>query len=75
MAFFIIHETYRPRAARPPEVVAVRAGTRRRVEALARRVSGRQRLLYRLDQAGFRPPFHVEALWHDGRCTYLRSRA
>ena len=35
----------------------------------------RLRFPYRLDEAAFRPPFEVEALWHDGRFTYLRSRA
>ena len=36
---------------------------------------GRLRFPYRLDPAAFGPPFEVEALWHDGRFTYLRSRA
>lgn len=35
----------------------------------------RLRFPYRLDEAAFGPPFEVEALWHDGRFTYLRSRA
>ncbi len=35
----------------------------------------RLRFPYRLDEAAFEPPFEVEALWHDGRFTYLRSRA
>jgi len=35
----------------------------------------RLRFPYRLDPAAFGPPFEVEALWHDGRFTYLRSRA
>ena len=35
----------------------------------------RLRFPYRLDGAAFGPPFEVEALWHDGRFTYLRSRA
>ncbi|MYN65070.1 MAG: hypothetical protein F4X11_08585 [Acidobacteria bacterium] len=35
----------------------------------------RLRFPYRLDEAAFAPPFEVEALWHDGRFTYLRSRA
>ena len=35
----------------------------------------RLRFPYRLDAAAFGPPFEVEALWHDGRFTYLRSRA
>ena len=36
---------------------------------------GRLRFPYRLDEAAVAPPFEVEALWHDGRFTYLRSRA
>ena len=35
----------------------------------------RLRFPYRLDPAAAGPPFEVEALWHDGRFTYLRSRA
>ena len=35
----------------------------------------RLRFPYQLDEAAFGPPFEVEALWHDGRFTYLRSRA
>ncbi len=35
----------------------------------------RLRFPYRLDPAASGPPFEVEALWHDGRFTYLRSRA
>ena len=35
----------------------------------------RLRFPYRLGPAAFAPPFEVEALWHDGRFTYLRSRA
>ena len=35
----------------------------------------RLRFPYRLDESAFAPPFEVEALWHDGRFTYLRSRA
>ncbi|MYN64916.1 MAG: hypothetical protein F4X11_07800 [Acidobacteria bacterium] len=35
----------------------------------------RLRFPYRLDPAALGPPFEVEALWHDGRFTYLRSRA
>ena len=36
---------------------------------------GRLRFPYRLDEVAFAPPFEIEALWHDGRFTYLRSRA
>ena len=35
----------------------------------------RLRFPYRLDEAAFASPFEVEAMWHDGRFTYLRSRA
>ena len=35
----------------------------------------RLRFPYRLDEAAFAVPFEVEALWHDGRFTYIRSRA
>ena len=35
----------------------------------------RLRFPYRLDEAAMGPPFEVEALWHDGRFTYLRSRS
>ena len=33
------------------------------------------RFPYRLDTAAAAPPFTVEAIWHDGRFTYLRTRA
>ena len=35
----------------------------------------RLRFPYRLEPAASGPPFFVDALWHDGRFTYLRSRA
>lgn len=33
------------------------------------------RFPYRLDLAAAAPPFAVDAIWHDGRFTYLRTRA
>ena len=33
------------------------------------------RFPYRLDPAAASPPFAVDAIWHDGRFTYLRTRA
>ena len=33
------------------------------------------RFPYRLDPASTAPPFAVDAIWHDGRFTYLRTRA
>jgi len=45
------------------------------VEAFRASYPERLRFEYRLDRDASEPPFRVEAMWHDGEFTYLRSRA
>ena len=45
------------------------------IEAFRARYPGRLAFEYRLDGNASRRPFLVEAMWHDGQLTYLRSRA
>ena len=45
------------------------------IEAFRASYPERLRFEYRLDRDASRRPFLVEAMWHDGRFTYLRSRA
>ena len=56
---------------------SIRAQEEARAEIEAFRASYPERLRfeYRLDRAASRRPFLVEAMWHDGQFTYLRSRA
>ena len=45
------------------------------IEALRAEYPARLAFEYRLDRATSRRPFLVEAMWHDGKFTYIRSRA
>ena len=45
------------------------------IEAFRAEYPGRLRFEYRLDSEAAKRPFLVEAMWHDGRFTYIRSRA
>ena len=45
------------------------------IEAFRAEYPGRLRFEYRLDRGASERPFRVEAMWHDGEFTYLRSRA
>ena len=45
------------------------------IEAFRAEYPGRLRFEYRLDSDAAKRPFLVEAMWHDGRFTYIRSRA
>ena len=45
------------------------------IEAFRAEYPGRLRFEYRLDRSAWERPFRVEAMWHDGEFTYLRSRA
>ena len=60
----------RPEAAR-----GARAAAEAEIEAFRASYPERLRFEYRLDRDASRRPFLVEAMWHDGRFTYLRSRA
>ena len=44
-------------------------------EAFRAEYPGRLAFEYRLDDDASKRPFLVEAMWHDGKFTYLRSRA
>ena len=45
------------------------------IEAFRAAYPGRLAFEYRLDDDASKRPFLVEAMWHDGKFTYLRSRA
>ena len=45
------------------------------IEAFRAEYPGRLAFEYRLDSDASKRPFLVEAMWHDGRFTYIRSRA
>ena len=57
------------------DLAAVRAAHARDAAAWLGAYPGRIEFPYRLDARARAEPFLVEALWHDGRFTYLRSRA
>ena len=67
---------YRQMAAEAAEA-ARRARAAAEAEMEAFRASYPERLAfeYRLDRDASKRPFLVEAMWHDGRFTYIRSRA
>ena len=56
-------------------IVEARAAADAEIEAFRAEYPGRLRFEYRLDSEASRRPFLVDAMWHDGRFTYLRSRA
>ena len=45
------------------------------IEAFRASYPGRLRFEYRLDGSASERPFRVEAMWHDGRFTYIRAHA
>jgi len=59
------------------EAAIAEAGRRAETEIEAFRAAYPERLRfeYRLDREASERPFRVEAMWHDGEFTYLRSRA
>ncbi|MDE2784436.1 MAG: TrbG/VirB9 family P-type conjugative transfer protein [Gemmatimonadota bacterium] len=65
------------RARVEAEAGIIEAGRQARAEIEAFRAGypGRLRFEYRLDSEALKRPFLVEAMWHDGRFTYIRSRA
>ena len=67
---------YREMAAEAAEAArGARAAAEAEIEAFRASYPERLRFEYRLDSGASRRPFLVEAMWHDGRFTYLRSRA
>ena len=68
---------YRQMAAEAAEAALQSAGGggTRRSRRSAPPIPNASRFEYRLDRDASRRPFLVEAMWHDGQFTYLRSRA
>ena len=71
---------YREMAAEAAEAARRAAGEAEarvvsEVDAFRAAYPGRLRFEYRLDREAAERPFLVEAIWHDGEFTYLRSRA
>ncbi len=55
-------------------ILAARRRAEAEIEALRAEYPARIAFEYRLDRAATRRPFLVEAMWHDGTFTYIRSR-
>ncbi|WP_420615571.1 TrbG/VirB9 family P-type conjugative transfer protein [Candidatus Palauibacter sp.] len=55
-------------------IIEARRGAEAEIEALRAEYPARIAFEYRLDRAATRRPFLVEAIWHDGTFTYIRSR-
>ena len=67
---------YREMAAGAAEAARdARAGADAEIEAFRAAYPTRLSFEYRLDREASERPFLVEAMWHDGEFTYLRSRA
>ncbi|MDE2879106.1 TrbG/VirB9 family P-type conjugative transfer protein [Candidatus Palauibacter soopunensis] len=56
-------------------IVEARDRAEAEIEAFRASYPERLRFEYRLDRDASERPFRVEAMWHDGEFTYLRSRA
>ena len=54
-------------------VAEARAEAEAAIEAFRASYPGRLAFEYRLDKSASERPFRVEAMWHDGRFTYIRS--
>ena len=57
------------------QVLEARAEAEAETQAFRAEYPGRLAFEYRLDGSASKRPFLVEAMWHDGRFTYIRSRA
>ena len=57
------------------QVIEVRAEAEAAIETFRAEYPGRLAFEYRLDRSAFERPFLVDAMWHDGRFTYVRSNA
>ena len=57
------------------QVLEARAEAETATEAFRAEYPGRLAFEYRLDSDASKRPFLVEAMWHDGRFTYIRSHA
>ncbi|MXW68025.1 MAG: hypothetical protein F4Z72_13625 [Gemmatimonadales bacterium] len=56
-------------------IAEARGRTEAEIEAFRASYPERLRFEYRLDREASERPFRIEAMWHDGEFTYLRSRA
>ena len=56
-------------------IVEAREQAAAEIEAFRAAYPGRLAFEYRLDRGAADRPFRVEAMWHDGQFTYIRSRA
>jgi len=75
MAAEAVETVRRTREEAAAGIAETRAAVEAEIEAFRSEYPGRLRFDYRLDSGAFRRPFLVEAMWHDGRFTYIRSRA
>ena len=75
MAAEAVDAARRAREDAESRIAETRAGAQAGIEAFRSSYPGRLAFEYRLDSGASRRPFLVEAMWHDGEFTYLRSRA
>lgn len=68
-------EANQTRAAAEEQVTAAREAAAEEIDAFRARYPLRIEFPYTLDKKAREWPFLVEAMWHDGQFTYLRSRA
>ena len=75
MAAEAVEAARRAREDAESGIVEARQQAQAEIEAFRAEYPGRLRFEYRLDSKASKRPFLVEAMWHDGRFTYIRSRA
>ena len=75
MAAEAVETARRVREDAESRVVAAHEEAQAEIEAFRAAYPGRLAFEYRLDSDARKRPFLVEAMWHDGRFTYIRSRA
>ena len=75
MAAEAVHTAQAAREKAERDVLKTREEAEAEIEAFRASYPERLRFEYRLDRRASERPFRVEAMWHDGRFTYLRSRA
>ena len=74
MAADAVEAARRAQAQAEAGIVEARRRAEAEIEALRAEYPTRIAFEYRLDRAATRRPFLVEAMWHDGKFTYIRSR-
>ena len=73
MAAEAVEAARRAQAQAEAGIVEARQRAEAEIEALRAEYPTRLAFEYRLDRAATRRPFLVEAMWHDGKFTYIRS--